>query len=122
MYGVWAAYDALFGNVALWAGAASLVAWLIITYSAVFPGAIADVIQSRAQVSLFATLPHHPIHMIAAVFQSRARLAIESLYRTIAPYIELYISPYVMLYRADDDVIQSRAQVSLFALPPPHPI
>ena len=30
--------------------AASLVAWLIITYSAVFPGAIADVMQSRAQV------------------------------------------------------------------------
>ena len=61
MYGVWMAYDALVGSVTLWAGAASLLAWAIITYSAVFPGAVADVIQSQAQVS-YATLPSFPLN------------------------------------------------------------
>jgi len=51
MYGMWVVYDASVGGsvVALWAGAASVAAWLIIAYSAIGPGAVADVMQAQAQ-------------------------------------------------------------------------
>ena len=44
-------YDAvLAGGISpLWMGAASIISWAIIAYSAIGPGAVADVMQSRAQ-------------------------------------------------------------------------
>jgi len=51
MYGMWVVYDAIVGGsvTALWAGAASVTAWMIIAYSAIGPGAVADVMQAQAQ-------------------------------------------------------------------------
>mmetsp|Transcript_4452 Transcript_4452/g.16250 ORF Transcript_4452/g.16250 Transcript_4452/m.16250 type:complete len:344 (+) Transcript_4452:816-1847(+) len=55
LYGLWALADAVKAVGAgqtvssLWPGAGSLTAWIILLFSAVGPGAIADVMQARAQ-------------------------------------------------------------------------
>lgn len=50
-YGLWACYDAFYagGFGPLWVGATSIAAWAILAYSAVGPGAVADVMQNQAQ-------------------------------------------------------------------------
>jgi len=54
LYTVWFLISQWHSEVSLWAGYGNVVAWLLLFYSALGPGAIGDVLQQKAQASIAA--------------------------------------------------------------------